>query len=80
MAATLNEVVGFAGLALLLIAFVLNLVGRLDEDDVVYSALNAAGGTLLVYYSYMLGSIPFLILELVWTGFAVYTLVVLRQN
>ncbi|MDY6770947.1 MAG: hypothetical protein SV186_03250 [Candidatus Nanohaloarchaea archaeon] len=67
-------VIGTTGMLLLLVAFVLNLVERLAQDDTWYTALNFVGGGLLVYYAYALNSYPFLVLELVWTLSAGYKL------
>jgi len=64
---------------LLLAAFVLNLVGRLSENTVRYSAMNLAGAMLLTYYAWSLESYPFLVLELVWAGSAGYKLITVRR-
>jgi len=60
---------------MLLVAFVLNLFKILSEESVAYSVLNITGGGLLTFYAYDLGSIPFLILEAIWTIFATYKLI-----
>jgi hypothetical protein len=68
IAATL---IGFAGVALLLLAFLLNLVGRMRSDGYAYPALNGVGAALAGYSSYLIEFMPFVVLEGVWTLVAV---------
>jgi len=71
----LTLIIGTIGMLLLLIAFLLNLVKKLTQDSLTYSILNVVGGGLLTYYAYILNSIPFLILETIWTIFAICKLI-----
>jgi hypothetical protein len=59
-------VIGSIGVALLLGAFVLNLAKRLPANAPPYSALNLVGAGLACYSSYLIGFMPFVILEGVW--------------
>lgn len=70
--------VGTGGMVLLLVAFVLNLTGRTEEDTVLYNALNLLGAVLLIVYAYWLASWPFLILEAVWAAAAGHKLWTIR--
>ncbi len=65
---------GMSGLICLLLAFIMNLFKKFSQESSSYLLLNIVGGTLLGYYAYTLNSIPFLILEIIWTGFAFYKL------
>jgi hypothetical protein len=77
----MTTILGSIGLTLLLSAFVLNQLNRLSPDTITYNVLNIVGGILLTYYALILSSIPFLILESVWAGFALYKLwQILRQR
>ena len=58
--------IGFAGVALLLIAFLLNLFKLLPSDGHPYLGLNLVGAGLACYSSYLIGFMPFVILEGVW--------------
>ncbi|MEP0827155.1 MAG: hypothetical protein HRF51_01410 [bacterium] len=58
----------------LLMAFILNLLKRLTQDDLTYIGLNIAGGGLSTYYAVSLDAFPFIILEGVWTLFALFKL------
>lgn len=69
-------VIGASGMSLLLIAFVLNLFKKIMQDSIVYNVFNIIGSALLVYYAYILNSIPFIILEAVWALFAFYKLII----
>jgi len=68
-------IIGTIGMLCLLIAFILNLLKKITQDSLAYNTLNIIGGGLLTYYAYVLNSIPFLILEAIWTLFAIYKLV-----
>jgi len=63
---------GIIGMSLLLIAFFLNLFNIISQNSKTYILLNIFGSGLMIYYSVLLNSIPFLILNIVWTGFAAY--------
>jgi len=70
----INLYLGIMGMICLLTAFVLNLVRVLRENAYLYIILNIAGASLSTYYAVTLNAIPFIILEGVWTFFAVYKL------
>ncbi len=63
--------IGIIGMCFLLIAFLLNQIGKWDVDDLQYDLFNALGSILLLIYAYMLNSIPFIIVNLVWALFSV---------
>ena len=58
--------IGFVGVALLLIAFLLNLFKLLRSDGRVYLSLNLVGAGLACYSSYLISFMPFVVLEGVW--------------
>ncbi len=63
---TLATAIGFVGVALLLIAFLLNLLGLMRSDGRPYMALNLVGASLACYSSYLIRFMPFVLLEGVW--------------
>jgi hypothetical protein len=71
---TLAILIGFAGVGLLLLAFVLNLAKLLKAESVPYLALNLIGAALACASSWMIDFMPFVLLEGVW---AVATLIAL---
>jgi hypothetical protein len=64
------EVLSFAGLVLMLGAFALHGVGRLEHGP-AYFAMNFVGGALLAAYSAKLGSAALMLLEGAWAVAAV---------
>ena len=62
------------GVALLLAAFLLNLLKRMSADGYAYSALNLVGAGLACYSSYLIDFVPFVVLEGVWTIAAAFAL------
>jgi hypothetical protein len=66
-----SQVIGSIGVALLLIAFFMNLFGMLDSDSRPYHALNVVGAALSCYASYLIGFAPFVVLEAIWCAAAV---------
>lgn len=68
------EWLGSAGVALLLLAFVLNLGGRLSHDARSYHAINFAGAALAAGASWWIGFLPFVVLEAVWAAAAAFAL------
>jgi hypothetical protein len=67
MQLSLNDYIGFAGVLILLIAFLLNLAGKLAKDGFSYTALNVLGAGLACLASYLIHYLPFVILEGTWT-------------
>jgi hypothetical protein len=61
-----SDIIGSTGVALILIAFLLNLIGRMAADSRVYLVLNLIGATLTCISSIMIEFWPFVVLEAVW--------------
>jgi len=59
--------IGTVGVTLLLIAFLLNLLNKVSQKDLVYILLNCIGAALACLASLMINYIPFVILEGTWT-------------
>lgn len=59
------ETIGFTGVALLLLAFFLNLFGFLPRGR-GYAVMNLIGASLSCYASWMIPFIPFVVLEGAW--------------
>jgi energy-converting hydrogenase Eha subunit G len=63
---TLAEAIGSVGVALLLLAFVLNLRSVVGRQSRLYQGMNAIGAGLAAYASWLIGFVPFVVLETVW--------------
>ena len=68
------DLVGSAGVATLLLAFLLNLFGFLGRESRLYQALNAAGAALAGWASWRIGFWPFVVLESTWFLVAAFAL------
>ena len=64
---SLSEAIGSLGVAILLAAFVLNLLGVLDRRSRRYQALNGVGAGLACWAAWRIGFVPFVVLEGVWS-------------
>ena len=62
------------GVSILLVAFFLNLAGRLSRTSRLYALLNTVGGGLACWASWMIGFLPFVVLEGTWAVFAAVAL------
>ena len=70
----MQDWIGSAGVAMLLLAFFLNLIGRLPHASRRYQGLNALGAGLACYASYLIGFMPFVVLEGTWCAVALAAL------
>ena len=71
MSATL---IGTVGVALLLVAFLLNLLKLQRASDTPYMTLNLVGAALACWSSVMIRFLPFVVLEGVWAAVAALAL------
>jgi len=67
MQLSVNDYIGFAGVFILLIAFLFNLTGKWGKDGLPYILLNVLGAGLACFASYLIHYLPFVILEGTWT-------------
>ena len=68
-------VIGSIGVALLLVAFALNLLRKLSERSIPYLLMNIVGALLAASYAWAGGAVPFVILEAVWALTALVRLI-----
>ena len=66
--------IGFIGVGILLLAFLLNLLNKIPQNGFAYVGLNAAGAALAGLASVLIHYTPFIILEAVWTMVSLVTL------
>ena len=71
----MDLMIGIGGMALILLAFLLNQANRWKNDDLIYDLTNFVGSAALVYYAWMGNAIPFIILNTVWAFFSLKDLV-----
>jgi len=61
-----SDWIGSAGVAILLLAFLLNLLNKISKDGLSYIVMNIAGAGLACVASWLIHYLPFVILEGVW--------------
>lgn len=72
---SINDWIGFAGVAILLFAFLLNIAGKWSKDEYPYIVFNIFGAGLACLASWLIKYIPFVILEGCWMIASVVALV-----
>ena len=72
---TLTDWVGTIGVSILLVAFFLNLMNKIETNGFWYIFLNMLGAAVALAASLLLEYMPFVILEAVWTMVSTYSLV-----
>jgi hypothetical protein len=71
---TTADIYGSIGVSLILIAYFLQIFKKLKAEDSAYLWLNFIGSSIACYASYLLKSVPFIVLEAVWAVVSVYGL------
>ncbi len=70
------DLFGTLGVTLILAAYFLNLFDRLQPEEPMYRWMNFIGASLACYSSYLLHSLPFMILESTWALVSLYAILV----
>ena len=70
-----NDYIGFTGVFVLLVAYLLNLINRISRDGLPYILMNLLGAGLSGIASWLIHYIPFVILEASWTFVSLIALV-----
>ena len=70
-----SDLMGSLGVAILLIAFLLNMLKVIKTESLVYSLLNLIGAGIACYASYLISYLPFVILEGSWAMVSLVALI-----
>jgi hypothetical protein len=72
----MNEVdwIGFAGVFQILLAYVLNVIGKVGKNDLAFILLNLIGASMACYASVLMSYMPFILLEGIWAGVSLISL------
>ncbi|TXN36281.1 hypothetical protein FVB32_11575 [Flagellimonas hymeniacidonis] len=62
----LADWIGFWGVLQILLAYFLNVSGRVGTKDLLFKALNFSGALMAFIASYVLRFWPFMLLEAIW--------------
>ena len=68
------DIIASIGVTILLVAFFLNLYGKLSSQNKAYSAMNLLGAAICAVSSYMIRFYPFIVLESIWAPVALVSL------
>ncbi len=60
------QIIGITGMALVLLAFILNQTHVWENDDISYDLCNFVGSGFLVMNAIVIGAVPFIILNTIW--------------
>lgn len=66
--------IGFIGVFQILLAYALNVAGKLDKNDLTFIMLNLIGAGMACLASVLMKYLPFIILEGVWAIVSLYSL------
>lgn len=66
---------GFVGVFQILLAYFLNVTGKVTNNSLVFILLNLIGATMACIASLLLDYLPFIILEGIWALIALYSLI-----
>ncbi len=75
MSLNTNDYIGFTGVFVLLVAYLLNLTNTISRDGLPYLLMNLFGAGLSGIASWLIHYIPFVILEASWTLVSLVALV-----
>jgi len=67
--------IGSIGVAQILLAYILNIAGRIKSTQLIFILLNLFGAALACLASILMNYIPFVVLEGVWTLASFFTLI-----
>jgi hypothetical protein len=67
--------IGFIGVTILLLAFFLNLIGKIESESLIYLCMNFIGAGIACLASILLHYLPFIILEASWTLVSAFGLI-----
>jgi hypothetical protein len=68
------DIIASVGVTILLIAFFLNLTGKMAAKSYAYTLMNFIGAAICGFSSYLIKFYPFVILESIWATVALVSL------
>jgi hypothetical protein len=72
---SLQNIIASVGVGILLIAFFLNSFGYISNKNKWYAILNALGGIISCYASWLADFYPFVVLNIIWSFTAILSLI-----
>jgi hypothetical protein len=78
--ALLVEVVGWVGALLILAAYMLLSLGRVQAESTLYQWMNVVGAAGFIVNGFWNGAVPSAVLNVVWMGIGAYALIRMRVH
>ncbi|MDV7139021.1 hypothetical protein R3X28_09045 [Maribacter sp. TH_r10] len=72
--------IGFIGVFLILLAYILNITGKIKSKDLSFILLNLLGAGLACLASILMEYIPFILLEGVWATVSLIALLTYKRK
>ena len=72
--------IGFIGVFQILLAYMLNVMGKVSHKDLSFILLNLIGAAMACLSSILLNYVPFIILEGVWTFISLISLLKYKRS
>lgn len=72
--------IGFLGVFQILLAYCLNVIGKITNKHIAFISLNLVGASMACLASILLNYWPFIILEAVWALVSLYSLLKLKKS
>ena len=71
---TIPDIINTMGVSLILLAFLLLTLKKISPVSNIYNLLNLFGAGLACYGAWLIGAMPFAVLEVSWCGAAIFGL------
>jgi hypothetical protein len=72
--------IGFIGVFLILLAYILNVLGKIKPTDLTFILFNFIGAGLACFASILMNYLPFILLEGVWAFVSLIALLRYKKN
>ncbi|SFD40338.1 CBU_0592 family membrane protein [Algibacter pectinivorans] len=76
---TFDDWIGFLGVFQILLAYLLNVLGKINNKHLAFILLNLVGASMACIASILIQYWPFIILEGIWALVSLYSLITLKK-
>lgn len=72
--------IGFIGVFQILLAYILNVIGKLEKKDLAFILLNLIGAGMACLASILMEYLPFILLEGIWAFVSLISLIKYKKQ
>lgn len=72
--------IGFIGVFQILLAYVLNVLGKIEKEDLSFILLNLIGASVACLASILMKYVPFILLEGIWALVSLISLIKYKKT